>query len=135
MVGNERRDLRRKARDLRNNMTKAEILLWSRLRSRKVGGYKFRRQQPIFDFIVDFYCHELKLIVEVDGEVHTFSENYEKDRKRDLFFINNGYKILRFTNYEIEINLKDSVNKIATFISREFVPLQGDLQGVIHDEE
>ena len=56
-------------------MTRAEIILWSRLRSRQINGYKFRRQQPLYDYIVDFYCHNLKLIIEVDGEMHSFLEN------------------------------------------------------------
>jgi very-short-patch-repair endonuclease len=67
-----KKELVKRARELRSNMTKAEIILWSRLRSKKVEGYKFRRQEPIFDYIVDFYCHELKLIIEVDGEIHFF---------------------------------------------------------------
>ncbi len=71
MIGEEKKELRRKARELRNNMTKAEIILWSRIRSKQINGYKFRRQYPVLDFIADFYCHELKLIIEVDGEVHT----------------------------------------------------------------
>lgn len=59
------RELLKKVRELRNKMTLAEIILWSRLRSGKIEGYKFRRQQPILGYIVDFYCVELKLIIEV----------------------------------------------------------------------
>ncbi len=73
------KDLQKKAIEMRNNMTKAEIILWSRLRMRQVDGWKFRRQQPIFDYIVDFYCHELKLIIEVDGEIHTLPEQRKSD--------------------------------------------------------
>ena len=68
------RELVSKARILRNNMTRAEIILWSRLREKKINGYKFRRQQPLYDYVVDFYCHDLKLIIEVDGEITHFSK-------------------------------------------------------------
>ena len=64
-------------------MTRAEIILWSRLREKKINGYKFRRQQPVFDYIVDFYCHELKFIIEVDGEIHSLPEKTNNDSKRD----------------------------------------------------
>ena len=79
------RELVKNARELRRNMTRAEIILWSRLRSKNIDGYKFRRQQPIFNYIVDFYCHELKLIIEVDGEIHSLSDKSESDMKRDKY--------------------------------------------------
>ena len=66
-------------------MTKAEIILWSRIRSKKINGYKFRRQQPLLDYIVDFYCNELKLIIEVDGEIHSFTERINYDTKRTTY--------------------------------------------------
>lgn len=119
----------RKARELRNNMTLAEILLWSELRSKKVEGYKFRRQQPIFDYITDFYCHELKLIIEVDGEIHSLSEQAEKDKKRDRILKINGFNILHLSNYEIEGDLYGSVKKIKSFISKILSPFHGDHRG------
>lgn len=119
------KDLVKKARELRNNMTLAEILLWSELRSKKVEGYKFRRQQPIFDYIVDFYCHELKLIIEVDGEIHSLYEQAEKDKKRDRILKINGFNILHFSNYEVEGDLFGSVKKIKSFISKILSRSQG----------
>jgi very-short-patch-repair endonuclease len=121
-----KRDRIRKARELRNNMTLAEILLWSELRSKKVDGYKFRRQQPIFDYIADFYCHELKLIIEVDGEIHTLSEQVEKDKKRDRILKINGFNVLQLSNYEIEGDLVGSVKKIKSFISKILSPSKRD---------
>jgi very-short-patch-repair endonuclease len=121
-----KRDRIRKARELRNNMTLAEILLWSELRSKKVDGYKFRRQQPIFDYIADFYCHELKLIIEVDGEIHTLSEQVEKDKKRDRILKINGFNVLHLSNYEIEGDLVGSVKKIKSFISKILSPSKRD---------
>jgi very-short-patch-repair endonuclease len=77
------KELVKRARVLRSNMTQPETILWSRLKSKNIYGYKFRRQQPIFDYIIDFYCHELKLIVEVDGEIHALIENADSDKKRE----------------------------------------------------
>ena len=79
-MGNFRdKELLKKARALRNNMTRAEKILWSRIREKKINGHKFRRQQPIFDYIVDFYCNDLKLIIEVDGEIHSLPEKTNYD--------------------------------------------------------
>jgi very-short-patch-repair endonuclease len=124
------KELEEKARVLRNNMTLAEILLWSRLRMRQLDGYKFRRQQTIFDYVVDFYCHELKLIIEVDGEVHSLSEQVEKDKNRDKILKLNGYNIFRLSNYEIEADLNASVTKIKSFIPQICPPSRGTIGGL-----
>jgi very-short-patch-repair endonuclease len=123
------RELVKRARVLRNNMTLAEIILWSRLRSKKVNGYKFRRQQPIFEYVVDFYCHELKLIIEVDGEIHSLSERTESDIKRDKILKTNGYHILRLSNFEIETTIDSTVIKITSFITKNLSPSQRDDRG------
>jgi very-short-patch-repair endonuclease len=112
------RELVKKARELRNNMTLTEIILWSRLSSKKLDGYKFRRQQPIYDYVVDFYCHELKLIIEVDGEIHTHAETNKSDLIRDKIFKINGYHIVRLSNREIETDVNAAVNKISSFIKQ-----------------
>jgi very-short-patch-repair endonuclease len=117
MIGKERKELFRKARKLRNNMTKAEIILWSRIRSKQIDGYKFRRQYPVLNFIADFYCHELKLIIEVDGEIHFLPEHLKSDKYRDNMLKNNGYNVIHFKNDEIETNLKGSLLKIKSMIS------------------
>lgn len=123
------RELVRKARILRSNLTQAEIILWSRLRSRQVEGYKFRRQQPIFDYIVDFYCNELKLIIEVDGEIHFLSEKKDSDINRDKLLKINGYHILRLSNLEIETEIDSTITKIRSFITENLSPSQGDHRG------
>jgi very-short-patch-repair endonuclease len=123
------RDLTNKAKSLRNNMTLAEILLWSKLRMKQVDGYKFRRQQTIFDYVVDFYCHELKLIIEVDGEIHSLSEQAEKDEKRNKILKINGYNVFHLSNYEIEADLNGSVVKIKSFMSTILSPSQEDHRG------
>lgn len=123
------RELVRKARVLRSNMTRAEIILWSRLRSKKIDRYKFRRQQPIFDYIVDFYCNDLKLIIEVDGEIHSFSEKTSYDSKRDNILKINGYHIVRLSNFEVETEINSAINKIISYISENLSPSQGDHRG------
>lgn len=110
-------------------MTLAEKILWSRLRSKQLDGYKFRRQQPLFDYIVDFYCHDLKLIIEVDGEIHSLNKKSGYDLKRDNILKINGYFILRLSNIEIETEINLSVSKIQSFINEILSPSQGDHRG------
>ncbi len=69
------------ARKLRNNSTLAEILLWEEIKNRKMLGYRFLRQKPIGNYIVDFFCNKLKLAIEIDGDTHR-EENFENDMKR-----------------------------------------------------
>ena len=129
MVYYGNRDLIKKARELRNNMTTSEILLWSRLRSKQVEGYKFRRQQPIFDYIVDFYCHEIKFIIEVDGPIHSLPEQAEYDKRREKILKTNGYTIFHLSAAEIISNLEASVSRLKDFILTKMSP-PGGLQGV-----
>jgi very-short-patch-repair endonuclease len=123
------RELVSKARILRNNMTRAEIILWSRLREKKINDYKFRRQQIIFDYIVDFYCHDLKLIIEVDGEMHSLLENKKYDSKRDNILKLNGYHIIRLSNVEVETEINSAINKIISYISANLSPFQRNHRG------
>ncbi len=129
MTYSKDKELKEKARGLRNNMTRAEIILWSRLRMRQLGGYKFRRQQKIYDYIVDFYCHKLRLVIEVDGDIHSSLKQAELDKSRDKILKINGYNVVRLSNYDIETNLDASVNKIKSFISTNLSPLKGDQSG------
>ncbi|MCX7548875.1 endonuclease domain-containing protein [Xanthomarina sp. F1114] len=108
-----------KARLLRNKMTSEENMLWSYLQNKKFEGYKFRRQHPIHLFIVDFYCHELGLIIEVDGPYHETQVQQDKDEKRTELLEFQGLTVIRFTNEEVatEINIvltkiKEAINKI-----------------------
>ena len=110
-------------------MTKAEIILWSRLRSKQINGFKFRRQQPLLDYIVDFYCEDLKLIIEVDGEIHSLPEKANYDSKRDNILKINGYHILRLSNVAVETEINSTINKIISYISENLSPFQGDHRG------
>ena len=89
------------ARKLRRDMTDAERKLWSILRGRQLEGYRFRRQEPIDQYIVDFICFEARLIIEVDGGQHFESE---ADRKRDAHLEWRGFRVLRFWNNDVLSN-------------------------------
>jgi very-short-patch-repair endonuclease len=90
---------------LRNNATRAERVLWRHLRDSVLLGFKFRRQHGIGPYIVDFYCPEAKLAVELDGAVHFTIEATEYDRIRDEFLIAHGIKTLRFQNGDVWNNI------------------------------
>ena len=91
--------MRQRARRLRHEATEAEQALWKRLRRRELLGYKFRSQQPIGRYIVDFVCLEKRLIVEVDGSQHFDQRSYDEARSRWLE--SQGYHVLRFLNNEV----------------------------------
>ena len=93
------------ANDLKKEMTKAEIILWKYLRDRRLNNLKFRRQHPIGKFILDFYCHELKLAVEVDGNIHELEDVKERDEGRTYMLTEWGITVIRFTNDEVITNL------------------------------
>lgn len=93
-----------KAKVLRNNMTHAELVLWEYLRTHPLG-FKFRRQHPLGIFIVDFYCHKLKLVIEVDGNIHDSEEAQNRDKEREVAIVRDGLKMMRFKNDEV---LKES---------------------------
>jgi len=94
------------AKNLRKSSTVAERLLWRHLRAKQVEGYKFRRQEPIGNYVVDFVCFEKRMIIEVDGSQHQIEK--DKDTKRDKWFKEQGFRILRFWNNEV-INNTDGV--------------------------
>ena len=90
------------ARKLRKSSTDVERLLWSRVRNRRLSGYRFKHQHPIHDFVVDFLCTEARLIVELDGGQHAQSKEVEL---RDLLLAGDGYRVLRFWNNEVLENI------------------------------
>ena len=93
--------LKQPSRDLRNNMTDAEQLLWQRLRRKQILGLQFYRQKPILNFIVDFYCPSANLVIECDGGQHYTAEGLEADRARDQALAQLGLNVLRFDNRQI----------------------------------
>ncbi len=102
------------ARELRGRMTKAELLLWEELRGKKLG-YKFRRQHPIGNYIADFYCHQIHLIIELDGGYHLAEKQqcFDNQRARDLELT--GMKVIRFMNEEVISDMKkvlEAINEV-----------------------
>lgn len=100
------------ARDFRKNPTSSEALLWEALRAKKPNGIKFRRQQPIGPFVVDFYAPALRLVVEVDGYVH--DQQQEADQVRQMILEDLDLKILRFSADQVE----NDINSVLTAISK-----------------
>ena len=100
------------AKGLRKRLTNAERLLWSRLRAGHFGGIKFRRQQPIGDYIVDFVSLERKLIVELDGGQHALADGMLGDKQRDAWLMKEGYTVLRFWDNEVFENIDGVIETI-----------------------
>jgi very-short-patch-repair endonuclease len=101
-----RSSLRNNARKLRRDMTDVERVLWRLLRDRRLAGYKFRRQAPFGNFILDFVCDDRRLVVEADGGQHADSQG---DRERDAFLRRNGFAVIRYWNHEILENAEGVV--------------------------
>jgi very-short-patch-repair endonuclease len=106
----------KRAKELRENMTEAEIVLWEYLRQHPLG-YKFRRQHPLGIYIVDFYCHKLKLVIEVDGSVHGEQDVKEVDIERQRQLEREGLKVERFTNEEVLKKKEEVIEKIILLIN------------------
>ena len=114
---NNRPELTEKRRSLRKNPTGSEAMLWQCLR-RKQLGVKFRRQFSVDYYIMDFYCHELKLAIEADGYSHELPEARSKDAIRQKFLETRGIRVLRFKDEEILGNVEDVVKRIMVEIER-----------------
>lgn len=117
------REIEQAARHLRQNLTPAEAILWEVLRGRKLEDLKFRCQHPIGRFIVDFYCPSLKLIIEIDGGIHTQQQDYDRARTDQLQDF--GYSVLRFTNDEVINDLSKVINQIIKAVQIQFPPELG----------
>ena len=107
-----------KAATLRNHQTFAEELLWNYLRTKPLG-FKFRRQHPFSIYILDFYCHQLKLAIEVDGSIHNLDEVNQNDMVRQKQLEQEGLTFLRFSNDEIKLKPEEVIHKIETFLKGE----------------
>ena len=108
---NNRKALKDKRRALRSNPTRAEYEMWHGLRSQR-SGYKFRRQQSLSPFIVDFYLPEYKLVVEIDGASHDDVDQKKYDDRRTEYLQNNGIEVIRFTDGEVLWSVDMCVEKI-----------------------
>jgi very-short-patch-repair endonuclease len=107
-----------RGRELRQTSTEAEQKLWQQLRNRKLKGKKFRRQHPLSGFILDFYCHECKLAIEVDGNCHANEEAKEYDAARTHLLNLYGITLLRFWNSEVINDIEGVLEKISNYLDR-----------------
>jgi very-short-patch-repair endonuclease len=108
-----------KAKELRQNQTDTENILWHHLRNRSLNNIKFRRQVPIGKYIADFVCMEKKLIIELDGSQHLENKNAEYDKNRTEYLTNLGYKVIRILNNDISKN----INSVLEYIIQEYAKL------------
>ncbi len=105
---------REAARSLRRSQTDAERILWAHLRSRRIGGVKFRRQVSIGPFVADFCCIEKRLIVELDGGHH--ADQRERDDARSEWLKQHGYRVIRFWNNDVANNIEGVLEAILTYL-------------------
>jgi very-short-patch-repair endonuclease len=117
-----------RAREFRQPQTPAETTLWQHLRNRNLI-YKFRRQHPIDRFIIDFYCAEARLCIEIDGGSHFETEQAKYDAVRTKFLEQMGYKVIRFTNEAVRYNIHAVVDEIIKQIEMRIAPHPNPLPG------
>lgn len=110
------------AKKLRKNMTLSEVLLWQELKGKQMLGYDFDRQKPIDNYIVDFYCKNLKLAIEIDGQSHEHEEVAINDKKRQKRLEDLGVGFLRFDDLEVKKEMKYVLNRIYDWIKENTHP-------------
>lgn len=101
---------------MRSDSTLSEILLWNELKAGKMMGYKFNRQKPLLNYIVDFYCKPLSLVIEVDGVTHTYEDSEQRDIKHQVELEKIGLKFLRFDDLDIKKNMSSVLRMIEGYI-------------------
>jgi very-short-patch-repair endonuclease len=115
--------LKEKARYLRNNSTLSEVLLWKHLKGKQMCGFDFHRQKPLDNYIVDFFCNELMLAIEIDGDSHIGKEKYDEIRQKRLEGL--GIKFLRFADMDVKKNMNGVIETIENWIE-QYISLPGD---------
>ena len=111
--------LKKLARQLRNNSTKSEIILWKQLKGKRMRGYDFHRQKPIDQYILDFFCHELMLGIEVDGYSHQLEDIQKKDAIKEKRLKELGIYVMRFTDDQVMKDLGNILREIDDFVDRK----------------
>lgn len=106
----------KRAEELRKNQTEDERLLWLYLKSNQLE-VRFKRQHPVWMYIADFYCHELKLVIELDGSIHGVKEVAEHDKLREEDILSFGIKVIRFTNKEVRTNIDNVIERIKSVVN------------------
>lgn len=112
-------DIKSSALAMRKRPTRAEMMLWQYLRGKRMRGCRFRRQQPIDRFIVDFYCRQAQLVVEIDGPSHQSNEAREYDEQRTRFLNEFGLSVLRFSNEQVIYDTDTVLNTISEHLPSE----------------
>ena len=111
------------AKENRREMTESERVLWNALR-KNIKSYKYRRQHPIGDYIADFLCTQAKLVIEVDGGYHSTPEQQIEDQWRTEFLQGKGYRVIRFSNEEVDTGIMQVINRI----SQELINIENDYE-------
>jgi very-short-patch-repair endonuclease len=125
--------LKKLAKELRNKSTLAEILLWKKIKG-KALNVEFHRQIPIDEYIVDFYCHELNLAIEIDGNSHDQKFEYDEQRQKKLELL--GIKVIRFNDLEVKKDIKNVLRAIEIFIDeRKDIPLPPSKGELVRNSE
>ena len=106
--------LKQNARELRNNSTLSEVLLWNELKKKKIKGYDFHRQKPVDNYIVDFFCFKLMLAIEIDGISHATKEEEDEARQKELE--NPGIRFLRFDDLLVKMDMESVIKTIEKWI-------------------
>jgi very-short-patch-repair endonuclease len=114
--------MRKRARALRTDATKAERTVWRAIRAHQLHGVHFRRQTPIGPYIVDFVSHSAKLVIELDGGQHFDDAHEARDGRRDNFLRSKGFRVLRFSNYDVMTNLEGVWDVIAAAVVEALPP-------------
>jgi very-short-patch-repair endonuclease len=122
----------RHALPLRRQMTKAEVILWSRLRRKAMHGLRIRRQHPIGPYIADFACLTLRIVIEIDGATHGSAEEIAYDKRRQAYLQRHGFRVLRFWNQEIYENLEGVLAAIWNAMQQEVARRSGAPSGASH---
>jgi very-short-patch-repair endonuclease len=110
------KNLKEFSRDLRSHSTLSEILLWQKLRASQFRGFAFNRQKLLGNYIVDFYCRKLNLVIEVDGNSHFFEESVMEDQERQNVIERMGLNFLRFSDLEVKRSMPTVLEEIGYFI-------------------
>jgi len=134
MQRNNRRQLKQRRRQLRNDPTAAEKLLWLYLKQSQCDGRKFRRQSSYGPYIMDFYCPSERLCIELDGDSHSTSESQAHDTAKDSYLQRHHIKVIRFTNEEVYASVEKVLEKVLYSMSlsvRKVVGEMGDKNGAL----
>lgn len=115
--------LRKNARELRKNSTLSEVLLWNLLKNKRINGLDFDRQRIIGNYIVDFYCSKLKLVIEIDGCSH--DNKYIYDKKRDEYLKSLGLSVIHFDDHDVKFQIDKVILSIEEIINNHYPALTG----------